>query len=144
MFMERKKIMTLNEIKSVIEDMQAHDIDTRSTIYKICPKCNSKHNDTCENCAWQGIMNVCNIGVKVWEDGSFYRCELQIVKREIGNLMNLELFELWNVQYFPTLESAEKAMKEYDEIRNIGSRFGRRLKYDEWEAKQREKFVQSI
>lgn len=135
--------MSLSEIKSVIEDMQANNIDIGSTIYKICPKCNSNHNGTCENCAWQGTMNVCDVGVHVWYDGSCIEAELQIVKRKIGEYVNLELFKLWNVQYFPTLESAEKAMKEYDEIRNIGSRFGRKLKYDEWEAKQREKFVQS-
>lgn len=134
--------MNLSEIKAVINDMQANDIDIGSTIYKICPKCNPNHNGTCENCAWQGTMNVCDVGVCVYCDGSCHKGELQIVKRIIGETVNLKLFELWNVQYFPTLESAEKAMKEYDEIRNIGSRFGRKLKYDEWEAKQREKFLQ--
>ena len=98
--------MTLNEIKSVIEDMQAHYIDTGNTVYKICPKCNSNHNGTCEHCAWRGTMNVCNVGVGVWEDGSYCKHELQIVERNVGNRTDFTLFELWNIQYFPTLESA--------------------------------------
>ena len=136
--------MTFNELKAVIEDMQANNIDIGSTIYKICPKCNSNHNGTCEHCAWRGTMNVCDVGVKVWEDGSYCKHELQIVKRNFSEHINLEIFELWNIQYYPTIEVAEKAMKEYDEIRNIGSRFGRKLKYDEWEAKQRERFMVQI
>lgn len=116
--------MTLSEIKSVLEDMQANNIDTGSTIYKICPKCNPNHNGTCEHCAWRGTMNVCDVGVHVWSDGSYNEKELQIVERKIGNRTDFTLFELWNVQYFPTKEAAEKALKEYDEIRNI-SEIGR-------------------
>ena len=28
------------------------------TIYKICPKCNPHHNESCERCAWRGCMSI--------------------------------------------------------------------------------------
>lgn len=85
-------------------------------------------------------MNVCDVGVHVWSDGSYNEKELQIVERKIGNRTDFTLFELWNVQYFPTKEAAEKAMKEYDEIRNIPDNNDRKAQYDSWEAKQRAPF----
>ena len=31
------------------------------TVYKICPKCNDKHDGSCKNCAWEGcIWSGCN------------------------------------------------------------------------------------
>lgn len=33
------------------------------TVYKICPKCNDRHNGSCENCAWRSALfsNGCDI-----------------------------------------------------------------------------------
>ena len=133
--------MTISEIKNVLDDIQANDIEVGDVVYKICPKCNPAHNGTCEDCAWQGTMRTCDIGVRVYCDGSCNQTDLQVVKKKLGDWNDLTFFQLWNVQYFPTKESAEKAMTEYNKIRNIPDKASRVLKYDLWEAKQRERFV---
>jgi len=31
------------------------------TVYKICPKCNDKHDGSCENCAWRDCPKPCDV-----------------------------------------------------------------------------------
>lgn len=128
---------SLIEIKNVINDMIENNIDLGSTLYKICPKCNENHNGDCNHCAWQGTMRVCDVGVRVWGDGSYNKNPLQIVTRKFGNTYDLDIFKLWNIQYFPSYAEAEKALKEYDEIRNIADKTIRKLRYNTWEFNRR-------
>lgn len=132
--------MTIFTVRRVLDDMIANHIDFQHPIYKICPKCNPRHNGTCLNCAWRGTMNTCDVGVGVYPDGSYNEGELQIVKRIFSQQMQFVVCKYWNVQYFPTKEAAEKALKEYDEIRNCSFIPLRIRAYDLWETKRREKF----
>ena len=133
--------MTLTEIRNVLDDMISKGVRMGDTLYKICPICNSNHKGSCERCAWRGTMNVCDVGVGVWSDGSYCEKPLQIVPRKLYNGFDSVIFKLWNIQYFATEEDARKAMEEYDNIRKESNRDIRVAKYDLWEEKQRCKYV---
>lgn len=108
------------------------------TVYKICPKCNDRHNESCEHCAWCGCNSSgCDIGVKVYSDGSYNEKTLQIVPRKVTPHTIITIFELWGIMYFATEEEANAAKAEYDTIRNIQDRRKRYKKYKEWETKRK-------
>lgn len=107
------------------------------TVYKICPKCNERHSGSCEHCAWRGCIGYgCDIGVRVYSDGSYNKHDLQIVPRKVSRYTIVTILELWNIMYFATEEEALAAMTEYDAIRKIEDRHERYEAYKAWEAKR--------
>lgn len=53
-------------------------------VYKICPKCNPDHNESCARCAWRGCMS--QIGCDVfglWNDGQYPADKCTIVPKFI-------------------------------------------------------------
>lgn len=81
------------------------------TIYKICPKCNPHHNESCERCAWRGCMSIqgCDIfGLR--NDGQYPADECTVVPKIIH----------WN--FIPALskELGSKAFLNRDDaVRNL-------------------------
>ena len=54
------------------------------TIYKICPKCNPDHNESCNRCAWRGCMSLTGCDVfGLWEDGQYPAEQCTIVPKII-------------------------------------------------------------
>lgn len=108
------------------------------TVYKICPKCNEWHNASCEHCAWRGCLGFgCDIGVRVYSDGSHNKHELQIVPRKVIKHNLITILELWNIMYFATEEEANTAREEYCTIRKIEDRHERYKAYKAWEKKRK-------
>lgn len=108
-------------------------------IYKICPKCNPDHNGNCNHCAWQYcITSGCDIGVGVSHDGSFNSHKLQVCEVNCGELSYFTVLRWWNVMYFATKEDAEKAIVEYDKIRNIADKGTRYDEYLLWKTLRRD------
>ena len=106
----------------------------KDRVYKICPVCNADHNGSCENCAWQGCFSPgCEVGVSVYEDGSFTNKDLQVIERKVSEWNFFITLRWWNIMYFPTKEDAEKALNEYVHIRSIVDRKERYKTYKEWE-----------
>jgi hypothetical protein len=104
------------------------------TVYKICPKCNDRHDGSCNHCAWSGChMTGCDIGVRVYSDGSCGDKPLQIVPRKVTKNNFVTTLEYWNLMYFATEDKARTAMSEYDTIRKIEDRNERYAAYKEWE-----------
>ena len=111
------------------------------TVYKICPKCNPNHNGSCKHCAWCGcFMNGCDIGVKVYSDGSHSNYELQIVPYKVKENSFITIIKYWNIMFFSNAEEAEKAKNEYNQIRNIEDRKTRYEKYLSWEAQRKQHY----
>lgn len=81
-------------------------------IYRICPKCNDKHNCSCENCAWRGSLS--NHGCDVyglWRDGQFPASECHVVPYKVSWNYIPNLLEHFGKTVFLTKEEAEKEMK---------------------------------
>lgn len=111
------------------------------TVYKICPKCNEHHNGNCKNCAWRGcIGSGCDIGVRVYSDGSYNEHPLQIVQYKVTENRFVTILKYWNVMYFSNAEHAEKAKTEYDEIRNVADRKERYKRYLMWEESREQHY----
>lgn len=104
-------------------------------VWKICPKCNDRHNGTCEHCAWgPALMSYgCDIGPKVYSDGS--GCDankLQLVERTVTEHNLFTICELFGTQYFSSKEDAEQAIAEYTAIYAIEDRNERYNAYVAW------------
>jgi hypothetical protein len=105
------------------------------TVYKICPKCNPNHNGSCKHCAWSGCHPAgCDVGVRVYSDGSFNEKEKQIVPYVVTANRLMTILKYWNVMFFATPEEAEKAKDEYVEICKTKDSDDRHYKYLEWES----------
>ena len=103
------------------------------TVYKICPKCNDRHNGTCKNCAWGGcIWNYCTIDPYVWFDGSCNEYPKQVVTIKVNENNFIHINEQWNIGYFATKEDCEKAIAEYEAICAISDRKERKAEFDKW------------
>lgn len=103
------------------------------TVYKICPKCNDKHNGTCEHCAWSSaIMNGCDVGVRIYDDGSFNKHPLQILKMQVTERNFFTICKNMGTMYHDSYIKAEKAISEYDKIRNITDKEERYNAYKLW------------
>lgn len=143
---EKIKDKLLDDITDIINDTMRENVycveipcKVGDTVYKICPKCSDKHNGSCKNCAWSGCLrnSACDIGVRVYQDGSFTNHELQIVEKTVyGNNIS-GIYDLWNIQYFATPEDAEKAKNEYEVIRNIDDYTERYAEYCKWELSRK-------
>ena len=121
--------------KRIVADLPCKVGDT---VYKICPKCNELHNGSCEHCAWHGcFMGGCEVGVRVYGDGSYTNKELQIMPCKVNDSNFITILKSWNIMYFRTIEDTKSAMIEYDEIRSIEDRKERVLAYDKWDDNRR-------
>lgn len=102
-------------------------------VYKICPKCNDRHNGSCKNCAWEGcIWSYCNIEPKIYKDGSFTKSPLQVVQKVVNERNFAHINEEWNIAYFESEQAAQKAIQEYDAISNIENCEERVKSFNEW------------
>lgn len=129
---------TLREWIEQIASKQSVDVIpciVGETVYKICPKCNKDHNGSCERCAWRGChMTGCDVGVRVWFDGSHEEHDLQIVPYKVTEHRFVTIIKYWNIMFFATAEEAETAKAEYDTIRKIENRHKRYEAYQAWET----------
>lgn len=147
--MEEIQELSLRVLVEEIEQLKSENSKLKSNsiklpckvgdvVYKICPKCNDRHNGTCENCAWWGcVIGACDVGVKIYDDGSYNKNDLQIVKKVVHNTNICGIYDLWNIQYFSTPNLAKEAMQEYNAIRSIVDKRERVKAYIEWESKRK-------
>lgn len=82
------------------------------TVYRICPKCNDKHNQSCENCAWRFSLahNGCNV-YGLWSDGQYAATECHVVPYKVSWNYIPNLLEHLGKTVFLTKEEAEKELK---------------------------------
>lgn len=84
-----------------------------ATVYRICPKCNDRHNGSCENCAWRGTGGVegCNV-FGLWNDGQYPPEKCTIVPwNATWNRMPL-IIQYLGIRIFPTYEEAKAALEK--------------------------------
>lgn len=102
-------------------------------VYKICPKCNENHNGSCKHCAWAGChVTGCDIGVRIYGDGSYNKHELQIVPVKVNRNNLFNTLEYWNIMFFETESLAKIAMRQYDAIRKMENKEERIEKFKSW------------
>ena len=110
-------------------------------VYKICPKCNKDHNGNCKHCAWSGCLGGgCDIGVRVYSDGSCNQHDLQIISYKVTENRFVTILKYWNLMFFANIEEADRAKIEYDKIRNIEDRAERYKKYLSWETNREQHY----
>lgn len=104
------------------------------TVYKICPKCNDKHNGSCKNCAWSDAIQSygCDIGPEMYPDGSGLDKTMQIVKKEVTEQNLFTICELFGIQYFESIKDAKEAMNEFARIRDIQDKDERIRQFNEF------------
>lgn len=116
--------------------MNKFPIKIGQTVYKICPKCNSIHNESCEHCPWRGCYTCCIVGVGVCRDGSCNTDELQIVPYTVTDKRFIPILRKLNVMFFTNKKDALTAIAEYEEIRKTSTSSMRYSLYKEWEARR--------
>lgn len=83
------------------------------TVYRICPKCNDKHDGSCENCAWRSCMTNCGCTTYgLWGDGQYPPDECTIVPYKVFWNYIPNMIEKFGKTVFLTREDAERALKE--------------------------------
>ncbi len=83
-----------------------------STVYRICPKCNSRHDGSCKSCAWLGTGGVGGCRVfGLWGDGQYppERCTIVPWKVSWNNLETV--LESFGKRIFETREEAEEFLR---------------------------------
>ena len=85
-------------------------------------------------------MTGCDVGVRVWFDGSHEEHDLQIVPYKVTEHRFVTIIKYWNIMFFATAEEAETAKAEYDTIRKIENRHKRYEAYQAWETKRTRRF----
>ena len=82
------------------------------TVYRICPKCNDKHDGSCENCAWRSSMTNCGCTTYgLWGDGQYPPDECTIVPYKVFWNYIPNMIEKFGKTVFLTREDAERALK---------------------------------
>lgn len=112
--------------------------------YKICPKCNDRHNGTCQNCAWQGCMGPCDVNPRVFPDGSHTSHPLQPVKRKLSARDFVQVNSLWNVFYFDNEYDANLAISQIKDIFAEEDKDKRVMRYLEWKYSRLTKFEKQV
>lgn len=113
------------------------EFDIGQKVFKICPKCNDNHNGNCMHCAWRGCFsNGCDIGVKIYPDGSYCEHELQIIEYTVSERTFFNVKKYWKTMFYPTLEDAQSGLKEYDTIRKIPDKDKRVKYFERWKTYQ--------
>lgn len=89
-------------------------------VYKICPKCNAEHNNSCKNCAWCGCsMHYCDINFRVYQDGSCMQNQFQLVPIKVTRDNLIQIVEYFGVYYFATEQEGNSVIKLFDYIKKL-------------------------
>lgn len=82
------------------------------TVYRICPKCNPKHDGSCEHCAWKGTGGIGGCAVfGMWGDGQ-YPAEKCTIVPWVASWHRMEtIIRFLGERIFLTREKAEAALK---------------------------------
>lgn len=82
-------------------------------VYRICPKCNDKHNESCENCAWRGSLSDCGCTTYgLWSDGQFSPDECTVVPYKVTWNYIPNLLKHFGKTVFLTKADAEEALRK--------------------------------
>lgn len=82
------------------------------TVYRICPKCNNKHDGSCENCAWRSCMTNCGCTTYgLWGDGQFPPDKCTIVPYKVFWNYIPNMMEKFGKTVFLTRKEAEEALR---------------------------------
>lgn len=86
------------------------------TVYRICPKCNDKHDSSCENCAWCrcSAARGCDV-YGLWDDGQYPPDKCTIVPYKVTWNYIPNLMEHYGKTVFLTKEEADEALKKMKE-----------------------------
>lgn len=85
-------------------------------VYRICPKCNDKHNESCENCAWRGSLSDCGCTTYgLWSDGQFPPDECTVVPYKVTWNYIPNLLKHFGKTVFLTQRDAKEALKKMNE-----------------------------
>lgn len=102
-------------------------------VYKICPVCNDQHVGSCQHCAWRGCHpHGCDVGVRVWSDGSCEETPLQIIERVVTRDNYMTVLDNYDTMYFGNIASAKLGLSTYEYIRNIPDKHERYEHYKHW------------
>lgn len=113
-----KQAMILNrlaELEDKIENGTLVELPCKvgDTVYKICPKCNDKHNGSCENCAWRGCISYCGCDVfGLWGDGKYPPERCTIVPYTMNWRFIPVVLKHIGTKVFLTCEEAKKRLEE--------------------------------
>lgn len=81
------------------------------TVYRICPKCNDKHNGSCENCAWRNSLTLHGCQVfGMWSDGQYPPEKCTIVPMKVVWNSLPTVIENLGKRIFLTYEDAERKL----------------------------------
>lgn len=86
------------------------------TVYRICPKCNDRHDGSCEHCAWQytGGITGCTV-FGLWSDGQYPAEKCTVVPWHVGWNNMPVVIEKLGQRIFLTREEAEERLAELHE-----------------------------
>lgn len=132
-FLTERRIEMTEELKSI-----QIPVKVGQKVFKICPKCNDRHNGSCKDCEWSGaIWHYCHIDVMVYDDGSFNEHKNQIVPMFVTEHNLFHIIDEWNITYFDNIKEIERAIKEYEQIIEITDRCERVKQFKEWCCKRK-------
>lgn len=98
----------MENLKELYEELQKY---IGKKVYRICPKCNDKHNGSCEHCAWQGCSRPCTT-YGLWNDGQYPKEKCQIIEMTLTWNWIPDFIEKLGNKTFSTYEEAEKRLIE--------------------------------
>lgn len=78
-------------------------------VYRICPKCNDRHNGNCEHCAWRMCSRPCTT-YGLWSDGQYPKEQCQILEVTLTWAYIPDFLEHLGDKTFFTLEEAKKRL----------------------------------
>lgn len=82
-------------------------------VYRICPKCNDNHNNSCKNCAWASSITNCGCTTYgLWGDGQYPAEKCTVVPYKVEWRYVPNLLDNFGVKIFSTREQAEARLKE--------------------------------
>ena len=83
------------------------------TVYRICPKCNGKHDSSCVGCAWEfsASHRGCDV-YGLWKDGQYPPAECTIVPHKVDWNYIPNLLEHIGKTVFLTHEAACEKLEE--------------------------------
>lgn len=132
--------MNIREQTRVLDDMFDCGLNAGGTIYKLCPQ--FIRQEKCdENCLFW-VLNDSSF-CKTSANEVFLESEVKfkIIPIAFKSYVDSNLLNLWNVGYFPSFESAKKALDEYYALRLIDGKDERKAAYDDWVLKRRQKYL---
>ena len=91
------------------------------TIYKICPKCNPDHNESCNRCAWKGCLSQVGCDIfGLWDNGEYDANNCTIVPKTIyWNFIPTIAKELGKKAFFNPEDAKQKLNALADKEKRI-------------------------